>query len=93
MKTAVARGPTAVTLAASEPIFNNYEKGIINDAAACGLVINHAVTIVGYTSTYYTIKNSWHTSWGENGYARIKINGDGDGVCGIQRNSITPYVL
>jgi len=41
------------------------------------------VIAIGYTEEYYIIKNSWSTAWGENGFARIAINGDGDGICGI----------
>ena len=50
---------------------------------------NHAVTIVGYnyyyeknTKKYYwIIRNSYGKSFGENGYAKIKI---GDNICGIE---------
>jgi parallel beta-helix repeat protein len=40
-------------------------------------VANHCVMLVGYDDTYnggsgcWIIKNSWGTSWGENGYARV----------------------
>ena len=33
---------------------------------------NHAVTIVGWGSGYWIMKNSWGASWGEKGYMRIK---------------------
>jgi len=82
-----------VSVAASESVFNHYKTGVINDARACGLQNNHAVLAIGYTSNYYIIKNSWDTWWGEKGYAKIAINGDGDGVCGIQKASVTPYIL
>jgi len=82
-----------VTVAASESVFNNYKEGVINNAGACGLNNNHGVTVVGYTSSYYVIKNSWDTWWGEKGFARIAINGDGNGVCGIQKDGTTPYIL
>jgi hypothetical protein len=34
-------------------------------------IINHAVTLVGYNSTYFILRNSWSTEWGEQGYMRI----------------------
>jgi len=93
LKTAIARGPTPVILASYSTVFNNYEKGVINNATACGTSCDHAVTAVGFTSSYYIIKNSWSTAWGESGFARIAINGDGDGMCGIQKGAYTPYKL
>ena len=42
-----------------------------------GTHIDHCVLAVGYELTgkdsYYIVKNSWGTSWGENGYVRMKI--------------------
>jgi len=93
LKNAVTKGPAAVSVAASESVFNNYKTGVINNAGACGLNNNHAVTVIGYTSNYYIIKNSWDTWWGESGYAKIAINGDGNGVCGIQKDGTSPYIL
>lgn len=34
----------------------------------------HAVTIVGYTDRGFLIKNSWGTSWGDQGYALISYD-------------------
>ncbi len=33
--------------------------------------LNHAILIVGYTATEWIIKNSWGTSWGNNGYIYV----------------------
>lgn len=41
----------------------------------------HAVLIVGYTSTYYKVRNSHGKSWGEDGYFRIQR---GTNACGIE---------
>jgi len=82
-KTAIARGPTSVSVTAGNPVFGNYKEGVINDAKGCGTQTNHAVLAVGYTSKYYIIKNSWGLTWGEKGFGKIAINGDGEGVCGI----------
>ena len=30
--------------------------------------VNHAVTVVGYDSKVFVIKNSWGSAWGEKGY-------------------------
>lgn len=32
---------------------------------------NHAVVIVGYTSDYFLVRNSWGPYWGENGYFKV----------------------
>ena len=83
-KTAIAAGPISVTVDASGT-FGHYTGGILN---SCGTSINHGIIAVGYTSDYYIIKNSWGTGWGESGFARIKITGDGDGMCMIQRGAL-----
>ena len=34
--------------------------------------INHVVHLVGYTSEYFILRNSWGPGWGENGFMRLK---------------------
>lgn len=55
---------------------------------ACSAELDHALTAVGYGSSYgqnyITMKNSWGKNWGEQGYVRIKMGtGKPEGVCGI----------
>jgi hypothetical protein len=38
---------------------------------------------VGYGKDYIRIKNSMGTTWGEEGYIRLKRTGDGMGMCGV----------
>ena len=35
---------------------------------ATNFQVNHAVTVVGYDTKVFVIKNSWGSAWGEKGY-------------------------
>lgn len=60
--------------------WKNYNGGIFS---ACGVDdINHAVLLVGQTADYWLVKNSWGTTWGENGYIRMAL-GDTCGICDV----------
>jgi len=74
-------------------VFDHYKTGVINDDSLCPSNVDHGVTAVGYTSKYYIIKNSWGPNWGENGFGKVAITGDGDGVMMIQNWCMTPYTL
>lgn len=43
-------------------------------------LLNHAILIVGYTSTHWIIKNSWGPSWGDKGFAYVSRASD----CGLK---------
>ena len=88
LKAALNIQPVSVSVKAD--LWQSYSSGIINDAS-CGTATNHAVIAVGYNTEgdipYYVVRNSWGSTWGEEGHIRIGIQG-GIGICGIQK---TPY--
>ncbi len=67
-------GPIAVSVDASK--WSSYAGGVFS-YADCGTDIDHAVLLTGYGTDealgmdYWSIKNSWGDSWGEDGYIRI----------------------
>lgn len=36
--------------------------------------VDHAVLLVGYTDSYWMVKNQWGENWGEDGYIRVSRN-------------------
>jgi len=63
----------------------SYKSGIMN-GSSCSTSINHAVNVIGWgksgSTTYWLIRNSWGTWWGEKGYFRIVA---GKNACGIEQ--------
>ena len=84
---AVSRQPVAASIDGSGRNFHMYRSGVFS--GGCSTSLTHAVVIVGYGTTedginYWLIKNSWGTSWGENGYMRLKRDVENpQGLCGI----------
>ncbi|XP_049394059.1 zingipain-2-like [Solanum stenotomum] len=94
--TAVARQPISVGIAVNKE-FMSYQSGVYD--GNCGDEVNHAVTIIGYGTNnengakYWIIKNSWGSSWGENGYMKIARDiGNNDGLCRIATMASYPIV-
>lgn len=90
LKAAIAQAPVSVTIEADQTVFQMYSGGIFDDAS-CGTSLDHAVTAVGYGSEdgqeYYIVRNSWGASWGDAGYIKMAAV-DGEGICGIQMESV-----
>ena len=88
LKAAVAHAPVSVSIEADKQVFLSYKSGVF-DSTDCGTQLDHAVLIVGYGTDdatgkdYWLMKNSWNTSWGEQGYMRMAIV-EGQGTCGVQ---------
>jgi len=71
LATALNSGPPAICLAADA--FQTYTGGILT---SCPGSVDHCVQAVGYTPTYWIVRNSWGTSWGEEGYIWIARGSD-----------------
>jgi KDEL-tailed cysteine endopeptidase len=88
LKGAVAKQPVAIAIEADTRYFQSYSGGILT-STSCGQNLDHAVIAIGFGEEngikYWTVRNSWGTSWGEQGYVRIlRSDSTNDaGVCGV----------
>jgi len=62
----------------------SYSSGVFNGCSASPS-LDHAVLIVGYTDQYYIVKNSWDTTWGEQGFIRLPRS---ENACGLANHAI-----
>ncbi|KAG6509790.1 hypothetical protein ZIOFF_027797 [Zingiber officinale] len=94
LQQAVANQPVSVAIDASGLAFQLYSEGVF--IGPCGTSLNHGVAVVGYGATqdgtkYWIVKNSWGTSWGEQGYIRMKREiPNNRGQCGIAMSPSYP---
>jgi len=65
----VAKAPVIVGIAANSQDFQLYSSGVFD--GDCGETMDHAITVVGFTDTYWLIRNSWGEGWGEQGFMRM----------------------
>lgn len=78
-------GPIAIRYFATNK-FINYDRSIFYDESCTPEVSNHVMMIVGYGTEngtdYWLVKNSWGTTWGLKGFAKIARNRENNcGVC------------
>ncbi|KAJ7304259.1 hypothetical protein JRQ81_011799 [Phrynocephalus forsythii] len=88
-------GPVAVSINASPKSFTFYANGVYYDPE-CGndTVLNHGVLAVGYGvlqgESYWLIKNSWSTHWGNDGYILLSMK---DNNCGVTNAAVYPVIV
>jgi len=88
MKAALVQQPLAVAIEADQMVFQTYSSGVLTSDAGCGYNLDHAVLAVGYGTDssgqdYWLIKNSWDTTWGDQGYIKLGMDST-KGACGVQ---------
>jgi len=74
--------PVSIAIEADQDGFQFYSGGVFS--GVCGTNLDHGVNLVGYgtdgSQPYWILRNSWGTTWGEEGYMRI-IRGKDE--CGL----------
>ncbi|KAM3728864.1 Cathepsin L-like [Dirofilaria immitis] len=86
-------GPVVVGISGSKRAFRFYKSGIFSHNN-CGRG-DHAVLVVGYgtdraNNDYWIIKNSWGTTWGDEGYAYMARNQNN--MCEIASYALFPIL-
>lgn len=81
LQSQLMKQPVSVAVDASR--WSSYASGVFKN---CDSNLNHEVLLTGMTSDYWKLRNSWGTSWGEQGYIRL---GSGN-TCGICLSAAYP---
>jgi C1A family cysteine protease len=87
---------TPVSVCVNAANWNDYTGGVLT-SAACGSMAaddqDHCVQAVGFNATastpYWIVRNSWATTWGEDGYIRLEMSKN---TCGLADDATIPEV-
>ena len=84
-------GPVAVAIDASNWSFQLYSGGIYDEPWCSQYSLDHGVGCVGFgvenNTKYWIVRNSWGSSWGEQGYIRMLWDNN---QCGIASMACVP---
>lgn len=83
LKVALNKQPVSIAVDATN--WSLYKSGVFSN---CGTSLNHGVLLVAYTNNTWLVKNSWGTTWGENGFIQLA---DGN-TCGLANVASYPSV-
>lgn len=95
MMTSLQRNPLCAAVAADSFEFMFYKDGVF-DQEDTHKPLSHAILITGYhrggEDPYWILKNSWDTTWGQDGYMHLRLKDDYDrGVVGINEYVLFPH--
>jgi KDEL-tailed cysteine endopeptidase len=97
MMTALSQQPVSIAIEADQKDFQLYKSGVFT--GVCSTNLDHGVLVVGYGADngldFYKVKNSWGSSWGEDGYIKLGRGSqynDGSGQCGILMEASYPVL-
>ncbi|KAL4453672.1 hypothetical protein ABPG74_009568 [Tetrahymena malaccensis] len=74
-----------VSIAVDATNWSLYTGGVFSN---CSTGLNHGVLLVGYENNNWIVKNSWGTTWGEQGYIRLASGN----TCGLANAASYPNV-